>query len=198
MKKIIIAITGPSGVGKSTLGDLLIKRENFITPTHSTTRAPRSDDKEGFYNYLSHELFKAFADNNEFLFWSGDSNEINIDNGNFYGVLNQDYEIVSYCDKIIVFISYKDISTILDLKNKGYNIEIVNLVYNDLDTNMIYRLTNSDRSHTIKDINSRIRIAKEYEEKYKDVLNSSNILKIPTDLVGIEDTYNIVTKKLVR
>lgn len=198
MKKIIIAITGPSGAGKTTLGNLLIERDNFVTPVHSTTRNPRSDDKKGFYNYLSHEIFKQSADNNEFLFWSGDSNVINKNNGNFYGILNKDYEMVSCCDKIILFISYKDIEAIMNLKNYGYDIDIINLTYDDFDRTMIYRLNSEERDHSLQEINSRIEIAKEYEKTYSDVISSPSILRIPTDNIGIEETYNIVTRKLVR
>ena len=72
MKEIIIAITGPSGIGKTTLGNKLKEKNGFMTPIHSTTRAARADDEKGFYRYLSHDEFNYYVRNKQFLFWSGD------------------------------------------------------------------------------------------------------------------------------
>ena len=66
MEKIIIAITGPSGAGKTTLGNRLISMDDFLTPVHTTTREPRNDDEIGFYRYLDHLQFRQKVELNEF------------------------------------------------------------------------------------------------------------------------------------
>ena len=76
MNKIIIAITGPSGAGKTTLGDKLVEKDDFIIPVHTTTREPRNDDAIGFYRYFDHITFKNEVLLNNFLYWSGDNNII--------------------------------------------------------------------------------------------------------------------------
>lgn len=63
-------------------------------------------------------------------------------------------------DKIVIFISYKDIDSILYLKSIGYNIEVVNLLYYDIDENMIIRLSDASRNHSEEDIKRRIECAK--------------------------------------
>lgn len=198
MKKIIIAITGPSGVGKSTLGDKLVENDDFVLPVHTTTRVPRLDDQIGFYRYLSHEEFRTEVVLNNFLFWSGDNSIVDKKYGNYYGILNNDYNMVSYNDRVIFFISYKDIDTILSLKKIGYNIEIVNLLYFDIEKSMEQRLSIGTRNHSIEDIRKRIQCAKDYEKLFRKKLDDNDVLKIYTDLCDSEETYSIVKRKKIK
>lgn len=62
-EKSIIAVTGPSGAGKTTLVNELSKRHNLAVPKHCTTREPRGDDN-GLYRYLTHEEY--FIEENSF------------------------------------------------------------------------------------------------------------------------------------
>ena len=81
--KYIIAITGPSGAGKTTLGDLLVARHDIAVPYHCTTRDRRSDDKDGFYRYLSHEEYSELLQQGKFLLSSGDGPVVSKQYGNF-------------------------------------------------------------------------------------------------------------------
>ena len=101
-------------------------------------------------------------------------------------------------DRIVVFISYKDIDSILYFKSIGYNIEIVNLMYFDIEKNMLSRLSSADRIHTHDDMTKRIDCAKRYEEQFRKKLDSCDVLKIYTDLHDADETYNIVKKRKIK
>lgn len=115
--KSIIAITGPSGAGKTTLGEIITNRLSVKIPRHCTTRSKRNDDKEGFYRYLSHDEYRELYENGEFLISSGDGPSIKKEYGNFYGVLIDDCLAAwKVSDIIILFVSYKDIEQLKLLK----------------------------------------------------------------------------------
>ena len=90
--KDIITIMGPSGAGKTTIGNMIVKIYDYGVPRHCTTRKQRADDQQGFYRYLEHNEFKKYADDGKYLLWSGDSKVICKENGTFYGILLEDCE----------------------------------------------------------------------------------------------------------
>ena len=174
-EKSIIAITGPSGAGKTTLGDKLNNLTYVGTPKHCTTRRKRSDDKDGFYRYLTHEEYKQLNDNGEFLISSGDGPEIDKKYGNFYGVLIDDcIETWKTCSIIILFVSYKDLNTLIKLKEKGLNIDIINLTFNNIEKGVKNRLHDSKRDHTEEEIRNRVNCAKEYENLFGETIRKNS------------------------
>src|ERR1035437_3319491 len=65
---MILSITGPSGVGKTTLMHNLLQRlPNAVPLTSVTTRAPRPSDEPGEYEYVSNDEFDAIAKSGAFL-----------------------------------------------------------------------------------------------------------------------------------
>ena len=62
-------ISGPSGVGKSTvLGELLKKRKDIYFSVSATTRAPRPGEVDGVhYHFLDVDTFRQWIDQNEFF-----------------------------------------------------------------------------------------------------------------------------------
>ena len=86
MAKVFV-ITGPSGVGKGTLIELLRERiPTLALSTSATTRAPREGEEEGReYHFLSREEFDRRAEANEFL-------EHAVYSGNRYGTLREEVE----------------------------------------------------------------------------------------------------------
>ena len=86
MAKVFV-ITGPSGVGKGTLIELLRERvPSLELSTSATTRAPRAGEQDGRdYHFLSREEFARRADANEFLEHAAYS-------GNRYGTLRSEVE----------------------------------------------------------------------------------------------------------
>lgn len=80
MKGQILIISGPSGSGKSTLLGRLLKEENDLYfSISSTTRAPRQGETEGVnYYFINKDEFKKGIDTDEFLEWA-------FVHGNYYG-----------------------------------------------------------------------------------------------------------------
>lgn len=194
----IIAIMGPSGAGKTTLADNLVAHLNLVIPRHCTTRLPRKDDKENFYRYFTHEQYKEEFDLGNFLISSGDGPVIKKEYGNFYGVLKSDcVAAFEKSDTIILFTSYKDINKLISLKKSGFNIQIVDLTFSNIEQGVKNRLIgNTKRNHTSQDINSRIKNAVIDNDKYREQLDKYADAIIFTDVFDIENTYNEVYKKL--
>lgn len=65
----LLILIAPSGGGKSTIGDILLEREdNLVYSISSTTRKPRPDEVDGVdYNFLTEEEFLQKRDQGEFL-----------------------------------------------------------------------------------------------------------------------------------
>ena len=80
MKGQILIVSGPSGSGKSTLLSRLLKEENDLYfSISSTTRAPRQGETEGVnYYFINKDEFKKGIDADEFLEWA-------FVHGNYYG-----------------------------------------------------------------------------------------------------------------
>ncbi|WP_454991847.1 guanylate kinase [Campylobacter rectus] len=80
MKGQILIVSGPSGSGKSTLLGRLLKEENDLYfSISSTTRAPRQGETEGVnYYFINKDEFKKGIDTDEFLEWA-------FVHGNYYG-----------------------------------------------------------------------------------------------------------------
>ena len=194
----IIAVMGPSGAGKTTLANNLVLKNGVVIPRHTTTRSKRKDDEDGFYRYLMHDEYKELYDQGLFLISSGDGNEIKKENGNFYGVLKSDcFEAFKKSDIILLFTSYKDILSLVNLNNTGFNIRIVNLTFTEIEKNMRERLVgNNEREQTIEDINSRIKWALKDLHDYYEELQLYSDITIYTDIKNIEETYQDVCKKL--
>ena len=65
----LIVLSGPSGVGKSTvISELLSERSNIYFSVSFTTRKPRVGEEDGKnYNFVSKETFEAMIERDEFL-----------------------------------------------------------------------------------------------------------------------------------
>jgi guanylate kinase len=67
----LIVLSGPGGVGKSTITSALRGDPRFWVSVSATTREPRPNEKEGVdYFFYSEEKFQAMIDAGEFLEWA--------------------------------------------------------------------------------------------------------------------------------
>ncbi|MCS6894483.1 MAG: hypothetical protein NZO16_07975 [Deltaproteobacteria bacterium] len=81
-KFFVLAITGPSGVGKSTVCKEIVKihEENLERLVTYTTRCPRRNEQNGVdYHFVSREQFLTFLSAGRFL-------EVDEYAGNLYGI----------------------------------------------------------------------------------------------------------------
>ncbi len=67
----LIVISGPGGVGKSTITNQLRGDPRFWVSVSATTREPRPSERDGVdYFFYSHEKFQEMIDSGEFLEWA--------------------------------------------------------------------------------------------------------------------------------
>lgn len=77
---LLIVLSGPSGAGKGTICNELLKRDNIWKSVSMTTRAPREGEIDGVdYYYVTEEEFKKKIDSEEFLEYA------NVYKGLYYG-----------------------------------------------------------------------------------------------------------------
>ena len=67
----LVVVSGPSGVGKTTVCDLLLARDEFERVVTATTRAPRGRERDGYdYHFLDDATFDAWVKDGRFLEWA--------------------------------------------------------------------------------------------------------------------------------
>jgi guanylate kinase len=67
----LLVLSGPGGVGKSTVAKKLREVGDFWVSVSYTTRQPRSNEVNGRdYHFVSHEVFQTMINNGEFLEWA--------------------------------------------------------------------------------------------------------------------------------
>jgi guanylate kinase len=67
----LLVLSGPGGVGKSSVAKALREVESFWVSVSATTRSPRFNETDGIdYFFYSNEAFDAAIANNEFLEWA--------------------------------------------------------------------------------------------------------------------------------
>lgn len=88
-KNKIFIISGPSGVGKTTISRHILKKVPGIKPNIScTTRPPRKGEQEGRdYKFITPEAFLALRKKDAFLEWA----EVL---SHFYGTLKRDVQAI--------------------------------------------------------------------------------------------------------
>jgi guanylate kinase len=68
---LLVVISGPSGVGKSTVIERLTEEHEFVFSVSATTRSPRSGERDGVaYHFVDQDRFDAMVEGHELLEWT--------------------------------------------------------------------------------------------------------------------------------
>lgn len=132
---LLIIISGPSGVGKGTICDLLIKNNpNLTCSISATTREPRSGEIDGVdYHFLSVEEFVSRVDKGDFLEWASNY-------GYYYGTLKSSIDRLRTEGKdIILEIDTKGAMQILNAYPDSISIFILPPSIDELEKRIINR-----------------------------------------------------------
>ncbi len=152
MKGKVFVLTGPSGVGKGTVVEQVLKKvKNIYLSVSATTREKREGEKEGVnYFYKTKEDFKKVTEQGEFLEWAEFA-------GDFYGTPK--FAVNSYlsCGKdVLLEIEVQGAKQIREKCPDAILIFLAPPYFEALEERLIKRHT-----ETIEKVKVRIKIAKE-------------------------------------
>ena len=146
-----IIMSGPSGVGKGTICDKLIKELNAWYSVSMTTRAIRDGEVDGVnYFFISKDEFKKKIEEGKLL-------EYNVYNDNYYGT-PKDKVLEKLDEGIDVFLEI-DVNGARNVKNIFPNALLIYIAPPSMD-DLRDRLINRG-TEDIKTIENRLRIAEE-------------------------------------
>lgn len=150
-----IIISGPSGVGKGTICERLIKELNAWYSVSMTTRGIREGEVDGVnYYFISKDEFRKRIDEGKLL-------EYNIYNDNYYGT-PKDKVIEKLEEGVDVFLEI-DVNGAKNVKNKFEDALLIYIAppsMEDLRTRLLNRGTED-----LETIENRIRIASEEQKQ---------------------------------
>ncbi|MEL6495652.1 MAG: guanylate kinase [Cyanobacteria bacterium J06623_7] len=148
----LIVITGPSGVGKGTLVNLLLQRHPQLQLSISaTTREPRPGERDGVeYFFLNQKDFETAILNQELLEWAEYA-------GNYYGTPKaRVVEQIAQGNYVLLEIELEGARAIADIFPAATRIFILPPSIEALEARIRTRGTNSEES-----ISKRLTIAKQ-------------------------------------
>ena len=121
MQKVII-LSGPSGVGKNTLGDFLLQHFPELSYSVSaTSREIRKGESDGVdYHFMNNESFEEKIHQDELLEWQ------EVYEGTYYGTLKNELDRINQLDKfpLLVVDVFGALNVMKNLKFKPLSVFI--------------------------------------------------------------------------
>lgn len=136
-KGMLLVISGPSGAGKGTLGQRLLKEDpSFRFSVSATTRAPRSTEMEGVhYHFVSDEHFDELLAQDAFL-------EHAVVHGHRYGTLKSEvYEAIARGENILLDIDPQGAHSVMEKEKDCVTVFILPPSYKALKARLHTRNT---------------------------------------------------------
>lgn len=152
----LFVISGPSGVGKGTLVDLLmIKHPEIVLSVSATTRRPRPGEKNGVhYYFVKKDVFIDRINKGKFLEWTEFA-------GNYYGTdISFVEEKLNGGNDLLLEIDVKGALNVKEKMNSAILIFIEPPSIEELQSRLFKRKTESD-----KEIQNRLAIVKDELDK---------------------------------
>lgn len=182
-KGILYIMSGPSGTGKGTICEELLKRRKDIHLSVSmTSREQRNGELAGVtYNYVSEDEFKNKIDNDLMLEWA-------VYNGKYYGTPKEKIEemLNSGCDVLLEI----EAQGALQVKSKMPEAIMMFIIPPSMKV-LRERLENRGRENQ-EEIEQRISAARwEFSQsfKYNNIIVNDNLEACVDEILGLMDTY---------
>jgi guanylate kinase len=162
---MILSLTGPSGVGKTTLMHNLLKALPNVKPLVSyTTRAPRPSDEPGEYNYISAEEFDRMTAAGDFL-WTAHAYV------NRYGTRKADVDGAlesknTLCMPVLVLSAVKTMHQYANQVGKAANLHSM---YIHIDDEAELRSRFKERGDKPQEAEARIQECRSWNEEAKNL-----------------------------
>lgn len=180
-KGTLFVISGPSGVGKGTLvNKVLARNEDIKLSVSATTRNPRPNEVDGVnYHFFSKEKFEGLIKNDEFIEWAQFAN-------NYYGTYQKVVnETLDTGNDLIVEIEVQGALQIKAKRPDAVLIFILPPSLDELKNRLIGRQT-----ETPEVIEKRLSIV-ESEYQKKDEFNYQVVNdKLETSIIELENIIN--------
>jgi len=188
MGKRIIAFAGPSGVGKSTIAQMLLHSypQYFSFAVSATTRPIRFDEINGtHYLFLKEDDFKSKILAGEFIEWQ------EVYPGRFYGTLKEEFHRITGMQRIMVLDI--DVLGALNIKKQFGEQSLIIFIQPESIEALEERLR-SRKSDTESEIQTRIARFKEelsHEDQFDAVIinTTGDLDGSRAQLEGILNTY---------
>ena len=152
MKNKLVVLCGESGVGKSTVKDMIVRRGILPNAVSATTRQRRESEIEGEdYQFLSREEFLKMGDNDElteftsyyipnegYVYYGLPKKNVNLTKSPYITILNpngiqQLFKEINPVDVLVIYIKRDDHDRVIDYLNREKGKDVRKVLENCLE-----------------------------------------------------------------